>query len=469
MHGEGYLLRDEVCMAKNKSPKIITKKHLARQDRERRQTRLITGIAIGIIAIVILGIVFGLLNDTLFLNWRPAVTVNGETHSLHDFQAQVRMVRQQLISQYRQDTQIAAMFGIDPTTDTQMSQTLNQITSELDTPSVIGQQVMDGLVHDLLIRQYARANGITVSAADIEKYAQEALNYYQNGTPTPTLTPTSLVYSTLDATQFAMETPTGTPTITPTSTQAPTDTPAPTATAGPASTNTPIPSFTPTSTPYTLKGYQSQYQITYNTYKALGFSDADFRNIFFESVLYQNRVKDKVTANVTHSQEQVWVRIIEVADEATAKTVLAEVVKPGADFTALAAKDSIDTGSNTRGGDLGWFGRDATAVPSEIISSAFALKIGDTSQPIKSTGGYFIIQILGHEVRPLTDQQYQAAVSTAFTNWLTQQRQKSKIVINNSYTNYIPTSPTLAQAQANDNSTATAFVSTAQAGTTPTK
>jgi len=78
-------------MAKNKSPKIVTKKHLARQDRERRQTRLITGIAIGIIVIVVLGIAYGLLNDTLFLNWRPAVTVNGESRSLSDFQAQVRV------------------------------------------------------------------------------------------------------------------------------------------------------------------------------------------------------------------------------------------------------------------------------------------------------------------------------------------------------------------------------------------
>ena len=43
-------------MAKNKSPKILTKKHLARQDRERRQIRLITGVAIGIIAIVFLSI-----------------------------------------------------------------------------------------------------------------------------------------------------------------------------------------------------------------------------------------------------------------------------------------------------------------------------------------------------------------------------------------------------------------------------
>jgi parvulin-like peptidyl-prolyl isomerase len=454
-------------MAKNKSPKIVTKKHLARQDRERRQTRLITGVAIGIIVIVVMGIVLGLLNDTLFLYWRPAVTVNGQSLSLHEFQAQVRVTRQQLIGQYMQSLQLASMFGIDPTTDPQMSQSLTQISDELNTPSVIGSQVIDRMVHDLLIRQYAKANGIIVSAADVEKAAQQALQYYPNGTPTPTLTSTALVYSTLDATQYAMMTPTLTPTIAPTSTLAPTNTSAPNSTPTQVSTATLIPSPTPTSTPYTLKGYQSVYQNSSKSYAALGLSDADFRYIFFESGLFMDRVEAKVTANVTHSQEQVWIRLIEVADEATAKTVVAQVVKPGTDFAAMAAKYSIDTGSKTSGGDLGWFGRDSTAVPSEIINSAFALKVGDISQPIKSSSGYYVIQILGHEVRPLTDQQYQTEVSNAFTAWLTQQRDNSKVVINNNWTNYVPTSPTLAQAQADQNSTATSYVNTAQAKSTP--
>jgi peptidyl-prolyl cis-trans isomerase D len=454
-------------MAKNKSPKVLTKKHLARQERERRQTMLITGVAIGIIAIVVLGIAYGLLNDTLFLNWRPAVAVNGETRSLHVFQAQVRVSRQQLINQYMQYTQLAAMFGLDPTTDPQLSQTLTQIKNELDTPSVIGQQVLDQMVHDLLIRQYAKANGITVSAADVETAAQEALQYYQNGTPTPTLTPKALVFSTLDATQYALMTPTLTPTTAPSVTPAPTNTSAPTSTPNLASTATLIPSFTPTTTPYTLKGYQGQYQTTFKTYAAMGLSDADFRYIFFESSLYLKRVEAKVTANVTHSQEQVWVRIIEVADAATAKTVDAQAATPGTDFATLAAKDSIDTGSKATGGDLGWFGRDSSTIPSEVISAAFSLKIGDLSQPIKSTSGYYILQVLGHEVRPLTDSQYQNAVNTAFTAWLTQQRNKSKVVINSSWMNFVPTSPTLAQAQADNIATATSFASTAQAKSTP--
>ncbi len=460
-------------MAKNKSPKVLTKKHLARQERERRQTRLITGVAIGIIAVVVLGIAYGLLNDTLFLNWRPAVTVNGQSRSLHDFQAQVKVQRQQVINQYMQYSQMAAMFGIDPTTDPQLSQTMTGLTDELNTPSVIGQQVIDNMVHDLLIRQYAKADGITVSAADVEKAAEEALQYYTNGTPTPTLTPTQLVYSTMDATQFALLTPTLTPTITPTNTLAPTATPNLTSTATPIPSptpipsQTPIPSLTPTNTPYTLKGYQNQYQTTLKTYSELGLSDADFRYIFFESMLYQQRVEAKVTANVSHSQEQVWARVIELPDETTAKTVLAKLMAPGGDFAALAAKDSIDTGSKSNGGDLGWFGRDSTTVPSEIVATAFSLKIGQISQPIKSTSGYYIIQILGHEIRPLTDQQYQTEVGNAFTTWLTQQRNKSKVVINNSWTNYVPTTPTLAQEQADSNATATTFELTSQAQSTP--
>jgi hypothetical protein len=233
-------LRYEVFMAKNKSPKVLTKKHLARQDRERRQTRVIMGIAIGVIALVVLGIAYGLLNDTLFLNWRPAVTVNGESLSMHEFQVRVRVSRQQLIRSYQQYLQMAQMFGLDPNSDPQMSQSLSQITQQLDTPSTIGQQVVDQMINDLVIRQYAKANGIIISPAEVEKAAKDALGYYQNGTPTPTLTPTQLVYPTLNATQMALITPTRTPTPTEIQTLAPTLTAIPTPTPNLTSTATPI-------------------------------------------------------------------------------------------------------------------------------------------------------------------------------------------------------------------------------------
>ncbi len=453
-------------MAKNKSPKILTKKHLARQDRERRQTRMIVGVAIGIIAFVVLGISFGLLYDTLFLNVRPAVTVNGESRSLHDFQVRVRVTRQQLVGQYMQYMQLAQMFGLDPNTDPQMSQSLTQITQELDTPATIGQQVIDDIVNDLLIRQYAKANGITVSAADVEKKAQEALRYFPNGTPTPTPTPTELVYPTLDATQMLLITPT--PVVTPTETPTPAQSPTPTATLPPTatpnltSTATPIPSPTPTATPYTLKGYQDQYKQTLKAYEALGLNDSSFRYYFFESALYRDRVQAKITASITHQQEQVWARHILVTDEATAKDIQAQLAA-GADFATLAAKYSIDTSTKDKGGDLGWFGRGKMVAEFEKV--AFSLKVGEISQPVKSTYGYHIIQVLGHEARPLTDQEYQDAVTANFTAWLEAQRASSNVVINNGWNNLVPTSPTIAQAQANEAATVTSYVATSQATT----
>jgi peptidyl-prolyl cis-trans isomerase D len=450
-------------MAKYKTQKVLTKKHLARQERERRQTRMITGIAIGVIAMVILGIAYGLLNESLFLKWRPAITVNGESRSIHDFQVRVRVTRQSLISQYMQDIQLAQMFGVDPSTDSQMSQTLTQITQQLDSTTTLGSQAIDDMINDLLIRQYAKQNGITVTMAEVDNAAQAAFRFYPSGTPTPTLTPTELIYPTLDATQLALMTPTSTPSPTETPTPAPTSTPLPTATPGPTNTATPIPSPTPSATPYTIKGYQQQYQDALKNYSTLGLNEAEFRYIYFESSLYRDRVQAKVTADIAHQQEQVWARHILLADtdEATANEVRAKLIA-GGDFTALAAQYSIDTSTKDKGGDLGWFGRGQMVA--EFENAAFSMKVGEISQPIKSTYGYHIIQVLGHEVRPLTEQEYQNAVSTAFSTWLQTQRTNSKVVINDAYKNYIPTSPTLAQAQADQAATATSYVATYQAG-----
>ncbi len=440
------------------TPKIVSKKHLARQERERRQTQLVTGVAIGIVVVVLFGIAYGLLSNTLFLRWRPAVTVNGESLSLQDFQVRVRATRQSLVAQYMQYVQFGQMLGVDPTTDPSMSQALNQISSQLDSPSSIGSQVIDDMVSSLLVRQYAKANGITVSSTDVDKAIQDALGYFPNGTPTPTLTPTTLVYPTLDATQMALITPTITPTTAPTATARPTWTPNLTA------TKTPVPSITPTATPYTLQGYQDQLKNVQKNYAPVGMSDAQFRTIYYEDALYTERVKAKVTAEITHEQEQVWARHILVADEATAKSVY-DQLKAGGDFATLAAKYSIDTASKDIGGDLGWFGK-GKQVP-DFEAAVWPMKIGVINPPFKTTYGYHVVQVLGHEVRPLTDTEYNDAVTAAYNTWLQTQRTNSKVVISDSWTNFVPTSPTLAEAQDNQNATITSYVKTYSSQQTP--
>ena len=146
---------------------------------------------------------------------------------------------------------------------------------------------------------------------------------------------------------------------------------------------------------------------------------------------------DAITANVPHSQDEVWARHILVADEATATAVRTRLLN-GEDFAKVAAEVSTDTGSKDNGGDLGWFGKGQMVA--EFETAAFSLKIGEISQPVKSQYGYHIIQVLAHNVVPLDASAYDQARQKAFSDWLTQARIDYKVVTYNSiWQGLIPT------------------------------
>jgi hypothetical protein len=163
-------------------------------------------------------------------------TVNGEKVSVREFQSRAKATREQLVNQYLYYYQMALMFGMDPTTDTSLTQYFSNIQNELDTPETLANQVLSAIEDDLMIKQYAGENQITVSEAEIEANIQNTFSYYPQGTLTPTLTPTSFAYSTLSAEQLLLVTATPTRTTAPTFTataivtQSPTVTPKPTAT-----------------------------------------------------------------------------------------------------------------------------------------------------------------------------------------------------------------------------------------------
>lgn len=70
--------------------------------------------------------------------------------------------------------------------------------------------------------------------------------------------------------------------------------------------------------------------------------------------------------------------------------VLADA-RAGKDFAELAKKYSDDPGSKTNGGDLGFFARDKMVKP--FSDAAFAMKIGQVSDPVKTTFGWHIIKV----------------------------------------------------------------------------
>lgn len=89
-------------------------------------------------------------------------------------------------------------------------------------------------------------------------------------------------------------------------------------------------------------------------------------------------------------ETEIHARHILVADEETAKKVIAEL-NGGADFAELAKKYSTDPGAQS-GGDLGFF-KKSDMLP-EFSEVAFALKTGETTQtPVKTRFGWHVIQV----------------------------------------------------------------------------
>lgn len=79
-----------------------------------------------------------------------------------------------------------------------------------------------------------------------------------------------------------------------------------------------------------------------------------------------------------------------VATEEEAKDIIKQV-KDGADFAEIAKEKSLDKGSAVNGGDLGYFTK--SKMVKEFADAAFALEVGQISEPVKSQFGYHIIKV----------------------------------------------------------------------------
>jgi peptidyl-prolyl cis-trans isomerase D len=417
------------------NPRIDSKKHVARLERERRQTRIIQFIAIGVIASVLLILLYGYLDITFLQKRQPIAEVNGEKISTSEFQARTIIQRNQLINQYQQYSQYQQIFGMDVTSQ------LDQIKFSLDNASIVGQQVLDSLIEEALIRQESQKRGIEITPSELESFTQAQFQFFPDGTPTPTITPTTVDFSyptlTVDQLKIVTATPITTeePTLTPvpTSTLEPTNTPATDAT--PESTPTPL----PTSTPYTLEGFQSGYATAQASIMEAGLNEEQY-TVLFKTELYRKKLFEVVTVDTPREEEQIWARHILVDDEDTANQVETRL-KDGEDFGQLAAEFSKDPGSRDVGGDLGWFGKGVMVAEFETV--AFNLNINQISEPVKSDFGWHIIQVLGRVTVPLTQNAYDQARQTAFSEFLKGLRESSDVKIYEYWTDRIPTTPEL--------------------------
>jgi parvulin-like peptidyl-prolyl isomerase len=439
--------------------KTQTKKHLARLEREQLQTRWILILSLTALILVVGLVAFGLLDQYILKPNRTVATVDGLKISLKEYQDIVRYQRYQIIQNYQQ---MRLYFGDDPTLQ-------QQTQSRLEPAEMVGQQVINELVEDRIIRLEAKRRGITVTKEEVDQYLQEAFGFYASGqAPTPTATQPVVPTSTLSPLQMTLTAPTETPIatatpevtatleisatqeISPTETAIPTEaatiTPTAAATLSETATPTVEPTITPTATPYTIESFNKNYKEYVDGLKsAIGVDEANFRK-YFESQLYREKVRNAYLAelNLPREEEQVWARHILVSSEVTA-TLILEQLSQGANFATLAAEYSTDS-TKTNGGDLGWFGKGKMVA--EFEQAAWALQVGEiVTAPVKSQFGYHIIQVLGHETRPLDDYAYNNLTYQKFAEWLSSQRlaleEAQKLKVDNLWVVEVPREPAL--------------------------
>jgi parvulin-like peptidyl-prolyl isomerase len=198
------------------------------------------------------------------------------------------------------------------------------------------------------------------------------------------------------------------------------------------------PTLAPTPTPKSLESFEEDFTGYVEALDRLGVTEAELRYIV-ESQIFREKLLEVLTEDVQNVQDQVWARHILVASEAEALDVIARL-EAGEDFASLATELSSDTASAANAGDLGWFG--VGQMVQEFEKVAFNLQVGQISEPTQSQFGWHVIQVLGHEERPLTVTEFAELKQSVFEDWLSTERIRADVELFDIWAERVPTTPT---------------------------
>jgi parvulin-like peptidyl-prolyl isomerase len=462
-------------MAKQKpKKKIVTKKHLSRERREAKQTRILVIVSIAVGAIILGLVIYGVIDQTIVQPGIAVARVGDTKITVREFKPLVQYTRVQMLNQAYQYLNFFQQFG---DFGSSFLDNARSIAMELSQPVVLGRSVLDDMIDNIIIKEEAAKRNVTVSDAEIDEAIQAAFGFFPNGTATPTITatiqPTATYSETLQAmintpppviedsettdlngepelgeTDLAVaveEEPAEEEVIDPMGDLAElqaVDQPeiSPTLEGTPEAT----PTITLTPTPYTTAIFGKNLKEFENQFKIYNFKIKDLRKIFAAQLL-REKLTEAMDFEVETTKPEVWARHILVAieDYELGLDILARL-RDGENFYDLAALYSIDESNKDMGGDLGWFD-ESTMVP-EFSEAAFSLGEGELSQLVETTFGYHIIQVLGRRESPVSASEILQQKQQLFSIWLSDQRnQRDDIQIHDNWDQFVPITPEVPQ------------------------
>jgi len=148
-------------------------------------------------------------------------------------------------------------------------------------------------------------------------------------------------------------------------------------------------------------------------------SDSEYRQVV-EATLLTQKLKEQLTQNVPTEAKQVYLYVIKVDNEGNA-TEVEKRLQNGEDFATVAQELSTDEASKQYGGDLGWLPRGILSyyIDPQLDQYAFSLEVGNISEPIKTTKGYYVIKVSEIDENRLVDDQYREILAASeLDKWL---------------------------------------------------
>ena len=375
------------ALKQTQQPKApMTRRELSRWQKQKRQERLALAFVITTIALVVGIIFFGLWREILSRPGQIVATAGSDKITLGALAEQSKYEAKTLDYQIiltQNQLQQAKLQAQQDTTMSFLVQYVQQQLTQLQQQRIYlsdGSQVLENLVQRALIRQEVVKRGGNVTSGDVDLEIQRQFQP-QEPAPTQPVTDTATLTGTTGLTATAVLTP------------------------------------TPSPTPIPADAWKTQYQDTLTTY---GITDAEFRRFTMEPIVWENKLKDMIGAEVPTTGAEVHARQILVATESDARDILALMKgAPGTTFEELAKARSTDTATKDSGGDLGW------VLPGELSTEldtvAFTLAPGQVSDVISTTQGAYLLKVDEKDANhALSTTQLDTKKTAAYNDWLTQ-------------------------------------------------
>ena len=379
-------------------------------------------------ALIVISLGIGALWQYRIMPNQVLATVNGEEISRRDYWKYQSV---SLYNQARMYENLALQYtGQEQSQFLLYSAQLDAAREDVEGSTDVSEATLSQMIEDQLYLQAAADQGVTFDEAELHAYALNNFAPLESpiatAIPSPTLIPeraewatqTAEAEQTAAAEQAALL---GTPTATP-------------AAGTPGAT--PVVDGTPGATPVVdatpdMAEVEASAQSDYDTFvndilPDVGLSEDEYLELFAKPAIARAEVDAAIVANVPQGAPQVNVSHILVSTEELANEVYAKISSGEITFEDAAAIYSSDTTTSTNGGQLGWV--TSGELPEEIDAAAFALEPGTLSSPVQTGYGWHILIVTEHDDnRPLTDNQYSAAIDQATADLLETERASSDI------------------------------------------